>query len=73
MTEVSTHQTLIAMNKNYFKNMVKNLPSTTFPDSSAVPAGAKLAMYAPISPLVPGIAFPPTTRTPKPPPENKGC
>lgn len=53
--------------------MVKNLPSTTFPDSSAVPAGAKLAMYAPISPLVPGIAFPPTTRTPKPPPENKGC
>lgn len=51
---------------------MQTLPSTIFPDSSAVPAGAKLAMYAPISPLVPGISFPPTTRMPKPPPENKG-
>lgn len=41
-------------------------PSTTFPVRSAVLPADTLAMYAPISPLVPGISFPPTSRSPNP-------
>lgn len=48
-----------------------SLPSISFPVCSALPPGKTLAMYAPISPLLPGISFPPTTRIPSPLPEIK--